>query len=549
MANNFTVFNYPELVPTKWQAKSPAGHDSNIGDAENPIASTPDSQIVQIGTGVYQTTEGIYNSALIGDGKVILKNKSITAFNGSDLRVFINIEFDNCTINVGAGSGKRRAVQDGILRNCHDVFIAHGGGDNYNSYNRVVVINSTFANNSANLPMEKCILIGSTLYLNKEVKDSYVDENSELISVNGFNYLRYCNVNGLITFVGTLFADSQSRSYAIQDGKIGTPQDNGYSAGVSWISEAQLTADGANFAVAGWDSDIATCMNRDPRFLDKGREVFTLQSDSPHIRTASDGGNIGSTKVGKFISPTDSSSNTYVVYDQDIDISNPAEPKLKAGSDKGTIRILHRVVESNTPINFTGRIGYPGLLAFDTDYNGGSIQNNNVPSAVPSVFADKLTTTANSSDSSTIKIDGHGRSAGEFFRYAGQTRQIDSVLDANTFTLDTPLRSPVVALQTVEIGSEEQLTATKPNHIEMLFRSSKKTSLPTVDADFDNDLNVNLGQAGNYFPTQHFTTPVKIISGNNVYGNASPLRPSGASEETFSLIWIDVLITLKNIYQ
>lgn len=547
MANNFQV---PAGVSVdRYISKN--GHDSNDGATPDTprrtsLASGSSTQINLIGAGQHDfgsIPSGVNNFlSLRGDGKCTVTLEKTSGGSCSFYNMTIrdsmakassnrSISFNNCEIE---GIELETTQSNSPISISYSVFKFATGAVN-------MVESRLIIGNSVILSLEVNVI--SFIELASSLKESYIAEEVVLKVAYHPSDFRNNNFRGVLRFPVT----GGNQDYAIQDLYVGTPQDNGYDVGVKWLTEANLTADGYGGTIVGWDYAVSTCINRDPKFIDASRGVFELQPDSPMIGRSIDGlENIGGKEVGKAINPTDNNSETIHIYDDNFDLTVPSQPVLKPTSDYGIIRVLHKVVSGSnpTPVTFSGIIGYKGGLYYDSDFPLGSIQNNNVPSALPDAYPSEKATTGASPDASTVICQDHGYGVGQYFRYAGQDRQIATVPDDDTFTLDAPLRAAMNNLEVFQVGTELQMAALQPNRLEVMWRTSKRGDVPTLDSHWDNDLDPILGYAGAYFPQELWKNPLKFIVGTDVYGNASPDLPEGALSEQFSLVWFETKIKI-----
>lgn len=508
------------------------GHDSNPGTKEEPKATIKALGNQVIGPGVYRgntmapnAQEVVIEADTPGTVKWITQQ-----VNGQRDGTYRGIHFfGDPTFRFG--NLEIKFVEDCIVENCTEII---GPGCDHR---RCVIKNSNIS--TGKLYCQSSIVIDSD-FTGRKIKDSYVSRFSKIIFEPAFiSDLSHSNIEGVIIIDGF--------EYAIQDQFLGSPQENGYEVGVFWLNEANLTANGYTGVITGWDTQVATCMNRDPRFIDATRGVYKLQADSPMIGAAENGvDNIGGKPFGFFVTPDGANDETiFVIPSPNMDFTNPSQPFLPFSESIGTIRYVFKV--SDVPINFDSPLDYEGLLAFDTSYAGGTPQNNTVPSLEPQDAVVELLTTATAPDNVTLKCTAHGLNVGEAVRYAGQPRLISSVPDANTIVVDAAFRAIVAQLQPFIGGSVRAITALNPNKLELQWRSTSSPTLPVNDAGWENDEPTRPQYAGQYFPIEFFRVPTKVISGNDVYGNADPLRPSGVGTiETFQLTWIDVVITFRN---
>jgi hypothetical protein len=514
-----------------YYSKGDNAHDSNPGTIGAPKATLTlgTSQKIVIGTGVYVLASGGGRFKTVqADGNVVLKAGNLDRISGTWIGIRIEAQpgfyvddsqgldgtFQNCEFIGGDWTGESHHLNDGLV---------------------------TDATVGANSSFYRCIFINSSVNGSSAFRDNYIDFDSTLTPHSSPSNTSYCNIQGVIIIGGN--------KYAVQDQFVGTPQDNGYAAGVKWLNEANLTADGYAGTIAGWDNQVATCMNRDPLFTDISLQAFTLQSNSPMIGKSSTGGNITGRDVGSLITLNSPNGTTiFVVASAEMDISNPLAPVTNPGESRGTIRYIWKF-PGNQPVAFNGIVGFKGLLQYDADYAGGSAQNKNVPSYYPVANPTVKTTSALSPDAITISCNNHGFQIGQIFRYAGEDRAISAIVDVNTFTLDAALRAPVPALEFFEVSDASTMASMRPNKLDYRWRTSSQFDFPDTPSKWDNDVDPSFGIAGQYLIQRLFTTPQKFFDGLNVYGNADPDRPTGLVGENYSAQWAEAEVTYTNEYK
>lgn len=530
MANNFRI------IGDRYYSK--AGHDSNDG----LTSDTPKKTFVAISGTTAVIGAGVYNSAITntpitaiyGDGfvvfdflnsvttqylraplyNVIVKNGILTTQTNS---LKSNCTFSDITgsFNIGNGSVKNKII------NCDCRFSSISTGNRLSS----IFINTILTQNSS----------GSYCY------DSYFNFTSTLVLLSGVSplVLRNCNIQGIILLDGFY--------YAIQDQLTGTPQDNGYDTGVEWLTEANLTSNGYTGTISGWDTAIATCINREPKFNDASKLDFTLQADSPHIGRASDGvSNIGGTEYAQANYAGIANPNSLLLQgDENIDsTTNVNDWVLDEASTQGYIRSIYKVSDTNEEL---GEINYIGNYSFDSDEEGGTSSNFNVPDSKPvtNEYPDYVQTTSDGADVYQIVIANHSYVAGQWIKVEGQYREIDSV-DTNTIYFTTAVRAIVLSGTDVQIGAFSSLADLNPNRLNYLMRTSTSdvnSGNWNDNATWDNN---GLATAGEYL-TQEWNN-IPMIDNLNGVGFGDDNYDS-AFGNAIQAKYIDMLIYLRDDYK
>jgi hypothetical protein len=533
MANNFRV------VGIRYFSKG--GHDSNDGqndDTPKKSISGVGSGINVLGAGVYMGNNSIIDKTLWGDGEVVIENSTQS---GGTYR---NLMLKNCVC-----TGNINAVYN--MFDCIVIDCALGNSHyNLNPF-RSIFVRCTFSNTKkvntqasiwidTNVPLFDTSGIGGQF-----CRNGYFDFTCQLVHtanpvntyINGF---RNNNIQGVIILGGI--------KYAIQDQFTGTPQENGYASDVYWLNEANLTANGYTGTISGWDTAVATCINRDPKFNNASKLDFTLQADSPHIGRALDGfSNIGGTEYAQSFYAGISNPNILLFeHSESIDVTtNNNDWRLKNDEVEGWIRAVIRV--SNTDVQIS-RIPYIGNYAFDADQPGGSSTNMNVPDSKPvtNEYPAYLQTTTQAGNDTTLIIAAHGASVGDWLWVDGQYREITGVPDADTVTFADSLRAIVVVGTVVKIGAFSALAALNPNRLNMKMRSSKQVVTEenlNESLIWDND---DLAPAGQYLAQEWNNAPQ--IDNLNEIGFGDDNFDSNYANP-INLKYIDLIIYLRNDYK
>jgi hypothetical protein len=529
MANNF------RLTGVRYISKG--GHDSNDGtDVNSPKKSlnsfTGNQASIIVGAGYYEGTKTAANQNMLGDGKVVIKSALF------DLDRPQDIHFLGSILRGGATNGwgfTRCIAQDCTFNFSHThilpIVLSH-------------ILNSTFSHTSTGtVSLDRTVVLNSIITrVGTLTKDTYVNIDSILTyTVNPSpTIFRNNNIQGLIILGGV--------KYAIQDQFTGTPQDNGYEADVYWLNEANLTANGYTGTISGWNTAVATCINRDPKFNNVSKLDFTLQADSPHIGRALDGfSNIGGTEYAQSFYAGVSNPNILLFeVSESIDTTtNNNDWRLKAGENEGWIRAVIKVANNDVQIS---KIPYIGNYAFDSDAIGGSSTNMNVPDSKPvtNEYPSYLQTTAQAGNDTTLIIENHGASLGQWLWVDGQYREITGITDANTITFDTSLRAIVVVGTLVKIGAKSSLAALNPNRLNMKMRSSKAiitTENLNEPLIWDND---DLAPADTYLAQEWNNAP--MIDNLNEVGFGDDDYDANYGNP-INLKTVDIVIYLRNDYK
>jgi hypothetical protein len=542
-----------------WYSK--AGHDSNAGSINEPRktlvaranTATSKSQWNVVGSGDYALgnftlgciiADGIVIISPTGSNTVTLTGSSTSSGNitGAD-----GIYLKNYLLAWVDGFHVGNLYENGFFVNCNGTLnwvVSFTRGFNLENYK---IINCSILGTAAN-SFNYIVCINSNIE-SRQFRSSYVDADSSIKYLSGAGTFRNNNIQGevILPITGPSF-----KSYAIQDQYTGTPQDNGYAIGVNWLTEANLTADGYTGTVAGWDTAVATCINRDPKFNDVSGEDFTLQSDSPHIRRAEDGiNNIGGTKIARSVINTDdNATSVFVEPSAEIDTTVPTSYHIEDGETEGTIDYIFDL-GSVAALDF---IDLKAELKFNSDFAGGTVQNEDVPDSEPLTndYALKVNTAASATpDLNKIIVPTGLITSGMWVRVAGEAREVTGVSVSSpndTVTVASNFRAIVGAGVNVTYGTEGQLAALNPNRLTYQLRVSQSATKPTVDSDWDNDLDPSYGESGTFFTQEWGIRPVYAINGGIVYGGGDSERPIGATTQEIEGRWIQVRVYLRNNY-
>lgn len=521
--NNF------RLTGTMYVAKT--GNDSLAGTSPDiPKKNIPNSSQTNmiVGAGVYINQVlniGGATTRMKADGKVIFDNLAVSSyhsiqeafgftflnssilFRSGFIPGFSNNFFKNCQIGFAVASA---TLTKNIFKDCINL------GANNHTYSDSIFVNTS-------------LLANITLFAN-----NYIDFNSVINLTGGLapTTARNNNVNGLLK-LGAV-------DYAIQDLFVGTPQDNGYPVGVQWLTEANLTTNGYGGTIAGWNTAVATFINRDPKFNNVAEDDFTLQADSPHLRRAQNGiDNIGGTRLGIEVNNTigtDVLSNIDTIGGSYFVATGETEGYIDYLVDYGEVRVIGKI---------TPKID----LKFDSDFAGGTAQNNNVPDSEPSSseYAN-ITTTTGTGTTTTLIVPTSTISIGDYVRVNGQARLVTNVV-GTTVTLASALIAVIGSGIDVTYGTEEEIAVLSPNRLTFQMRTSALANPdPNVDADWDNGLDPLFLKDGFFFTHEWFETPKYVTSGGSVWSQADINSPSGGTVFDVTGRWIQLRAYLRNNY-
>jgi hypothetical protein len=534
MANNFRITGNYYI--------SKGGHDSNNGLNDD----SPKKSFTRYGAGLHVAGAGVYTlgttpDSAIGDGLTIIDMQNV------DKGLIFGGQYRNLIFQNGGSFNMSRALlEDCVIR---DINVITGDGrSSSQGKNRVVFFN---CHSSTFFPLafaDKCIVINSNLFFGGQaspyVRNTYINFSSQITKTELYDFpptvFSNNNIQGLIILGGI--------KYAIQDQFTGTPQDNGYAAEVYWLNETNLTANGYTGTITGWNTAVATCINRDPKFNNASKLDFTLQADSPHIGRALDGfSNIGGTEYAQSFYAGVSNPNILLFeVSESIDTTtNNNDWRLKAGENEGWIRAVIKVANNDVQIS---KIPYIGNYAFNSDAIGGSSTNMNVPDSKPvtNEYPSYLQTTAQAGNDTTLIIENHGASLGQWLWVDGQYREITGVPDANTITFADSLRAIVVVGTLVKIGAKSSLAALNPNRLNMKMRSSKAiitTENLNEPLIWDND---DLAPADTYLAQEWNNAP--MIDNLNEVGFGDDDYDANYGNP-INLKTVDIVIYLRNDYK
>lgn len=431
---------------------SKAGNDANNGlTKDTPKATiyggytaiTAIAQTIIIGAGVYEENISRIgnNTNLKGDGNVKIRGNGSNVFNVSNGgQGFTDITFENyATMNCTTVSSIVRCT----FLNIPNIIGAYAGAVN------CIFINCTMAT-GATLTCSYCIFINTYARI-IGCNSSYFNSASALkVSATSTGSIVSNNIMGpIVSYNGTTYAD--------------------------------LSAFKADNAIS------ATNFNLPPKFNNVYKYDFTLQYDSPHIGTASDGvSNIGGTSYAKvsdmFVSPEWQIANG-AVYSKNngADIAlNAAEADivydgqdlvLAVGKTKGHVIPAPVKVAANPQvlqgINLNG-IGY-----FNKSANNGSLMNDNVPDAdaYPAALAgaaganpDRLSygfrfTDADTQPGSDVDwLNGYNGTAGAFvlLELFGKP-----MMNSNGIGCGSPLYDPASGIELSVVWVQPKITLTR----------------------------------------------------------------------------------------
>ncbi len=506
--------------------------DSNVGSRAFPKA-TPlyNNANVVVGAGVYETGDMWFtpNGEIRGDGKVIIYGSRIITtgrcydieFRGNagqemQFTPYNNFSMYNCVLRHINSTGSSLLLYDTVVANSN--ILVAGNGINERT---------------------RCLILNTNDYPSKTIS-SYVDPISTL-NLTGSNPadFRNNNVRGLLLFGGN--------TYAIQDQLVGTPQDNAYPVGTKWLTEANLTADGYTGTIAGWNTAVATCMNREPLFNNASIGDYSLQSGSPMVGAAQDGiSNIGGTEVAlSFMVNQNGVGNIEVLTSPEVDTSNPTNWILGNGHTEGYVEFIVKLADQ--PVTLNSKIDPISDFNFNSDYAGGSPQNRDVVDSFPKTadYPNNLVTTGAAPNNSTLVIAGNTVAIGDFVKVAGESFAVTGN-DGINITISGTFRSVVGSGVTVKHGTEVQMASLSPNRLTYELRTSQLSTRPAQDSDWDNSLSTILNKAGTWFTQEWGTVPELIVDGTQVYGGGDTNRPGNIGGSQIQATYINVRVWLRN---
>jgi len=550
---------------------SKSGNDSNDGLTKDTpkkslilnagTSNKNASRFNQIGAGTYNLNNTDLGNLrhVIGDGKVIILN----ARQLNTEQTSRKIEYVNGEWNFTGGTPDYQNFKQCILQNCYIQGLS----------NRTTLLNSIFINspvqNSCTLTyVDYSIIINSNFVLNSTQLDTQSSANlintyiardvtffnlkfiNNKPGINDKRNVYNCNFRGIIQNDSSWYSDGIAKSYAVQDQLIGTPQDNGYPVGVNWINHSQLVTDGYLFYndETQLNNALNTIINRDPKFNNESLKDFSLQADSPHIQSGIDFTNIGGTDVAiSTLVEDNGTGTTEVIPSAEIDTSITNSWKLLAGEVEGFIDIIQRVAGNSVVL---GAIDPVSALNFDSDFAGGTAQNNNVIDSEPltGAYPRKLTTTSLAANTTTVNVTAHNVLVGEFVRVAGEDREVTAVA-TNSFTVASAFRAAVANAVTFQVGTSIQLGALRPNRLTYLLRTSNRLTKPTQDIHWDNDVAPIYGVAGAFLTQEWYEVPGYVITGSDiVFGSGDSEADPSLTKNEIACKWVQIRIYIRNNY-
>jgi hypothetical protein len=355
------------------------------------------TRLIIVGTGVYREPISYTLSAtnrkvrLYADGQCVIEGDGANSFvvvnssntgteftiNGFELRNYLDIDISprlnhNPTYNILNCTIKSPMWSNNLWSGTHTYLIEN-----------CVFINSISVGNITNnsMFMRKCILINSSV-LSSTVNpilalNTYVDSQS-FINGNG--------ANGFNNIQGGLVVNSAS---AVTTGVIQDTVGNYYDLSLAGTGGAGTIGDpywrdntnGAGFFLAEHRIAYPTLNTRsfsaDPLFNDAPNLNFTLQSNSPHIKAASDYvSNIGGTEYAVYIAATDDELDLDATV-TDLTLAGGAytitSPATEGSVISAPIFLQWPIVKPLTKIEYTGG------LEFNKSITPPAAGNNNVP--------------------------------------------------------------------------------------------------------------------------------------------------------------------------
>jgi hypothetical protein len=395
---------------------SKEGNDANAGTSPDApkltvqagLNALTSGQVLVIGAGFYNenlqrelNNTTILSLFVIGDGLVIINGDGINVWlysasvGGSAIIrtiFFKNIIFsggNTIQVQASGGTGVQQYVLD--FENCvikNPIFLNYsfGSGDGRVNFRKTVFTSNLTISGSPAVPSRgshiDSIYINSTLSIFLSMINCYIDPYSVVtptntISTNNFNFN---NIQGAII----MNVASAVTTGVIQD-KVGNYYDLSLAGtgGAGTIGDPfwRDNTNGAAFYFAEHRIAYPTFNTRsfsaDPLFNDAPNLNFTLQSNSPHIKAASDYvSNIGGTEYAVYIAATDDELDLDATV-TDLTLAGGAytitSPATEGSVISAPIFLQWPIVKPLTKIEYTGG------LEFNKSITPPAAGNNNVP--------------------------------------------------------------------------------------------------------------------------------------------------------------------------
>jgi hypothetical protein len=553
-----------KLIGTLYISKQ--GNNGNAGtDPNQPKASiqlNPANGIQILGAGVYDAVAlGTNFGYIYGDGAVTIRPAAPTgvfAMGGGNMH-FYNIVLERCDIGVNQTTSQTMVVYNSVIKGCTGMNGSVANNRKRQTQNCVIIDSNLGVTGAFTFNVGGCVVINSTLKVASNTMgftNNYLDFNSKLQQV-GTTIIPsqfYCNnIQGQIYMAPTW--------YAVQDQFVGTPQDNGYPAGVQWLNEANLTANGYVGLIAGWDACVATWINRDPQFLDAANGVYFNGPNSPNNYRGTTGyGNIGlNFNYEAFInSDNGDGRGTVVIPSAEIDTTDPANFKLLSGQVQGYVDYV---------CNCRGKrlraLKVRSLYEYNaaTTITPGTPGNQLVPDSQPLTADYPLLaiTTMAAPDNTHVVVPQGLISVGQWVMCGGRQTQVISKVNSppnDIIELSGPQVIVIPVSIAVTYGTLDQIAALVPNRLTYLMRSKSTAPAPTipfVDAEWDNGVDPGLGLAGTLINNEvldnlNYPTPGIIVGDGVLYGvsdvNAPVIPPRSLAPQ-----WLHVRVYIRNNYK
>jgi hypothetical protein len=388
---------------------SKEGSDSNDGLTPDTPKLTYQAVLNLITTGVTRTIivgAGVYKEAIsksmnatnmkirtIADGYCVFEG------NGSNTFVFLNGSFTGTEYTFNGFEFRNYATVDISQRNNHNPTITlenciikcpfgttSNVGNHTTLYKKCVFINasSTIKVVSSIPEIEKCIFIntlwtldtGSTL--SYRVFDSYFNSSSGVACSNNVNSNynnnqgAFCN-HAATTVTTGVYQNTAGQYYDLSlagsggSGTIGDPfrRDNTIRTFFA-LSVFKILYPTAN----------VNSFSADPKFNNVANLNFTLQSDSPHIKTGEGGVNIGGTEYAVYVAATDDPFDADAVSVTNLSYSG--NDYVIDGATTG--EVVSGPISLQWPaVRPLEKIHYEGLLEFNKSITAGTSGNQQVP--------------------------------------------------------------------------------------------------------------------------------------------------------------------------
>ncbi|MFN5251866.1 MAG: hypothetical protein ACK5DE_12555 [Bacteroidota bacterium] len=348
-------------------------------------------QTLVIGAGVYQETitrdYTFLTVNIIADGYVVMEGSGVNSFNSTATNVgtvsFFGIEFRNYfSLNHNNNASTftcnytNCVIKSNILAISNQLALIFTSCQFINS---VMKFTNGVTSYMANLSYDKCIFInssqdaweiasvpgGTSIYNHTQVlKNCYIDSNSLIRLRAQSNYT-----------TGAPIAFQPNTGNIINNnlqGRILFPWAGAVSGFNSFNIPLTLTQAKIDYPTYFFNSFSSA-----PKFNDPLNLNFTLQSDSPHIRAASDYTNIGGTEYAVYKSAT-STEFTSGATISGLTLRGNNSYTITSSPTAGTIETAPISLQWPATKPLT-KLEWAGVLEFNKSITAGTFGNNNVP--------------------------------------------------------------------------------------------------------------------------------------------------------------------------